>query len=105
MPIDPPLPYTDVLEDTIVDIDLLLGEHLDTLSTGDREVDFNPSRDIEELERLLADDLSQSQGFGRNDEGDRDLFFRFSSYAITLRISYDLEDLRACFQSSNHAVS
>ncbi|GKA30992.1 hypothetical protein Tco_0717297 [Tanacetum coccineum] len=38
-------------------IDLLLGEHLDTLSTGDREIDFNPSRDIEELERLLADDL------------------------------------------------
>ncbi|GKA70482.1 hypothetical protein Tco_0776621 [Tanacetum coccineum] len=56
MPIDPPLPCTDVLGDTIVDIDLLLGEHLDTLSTGDREVDFNPSRDIEELECLLADD-------------------------------------------------
>ncbi|GJW19059.1 hypothetical protein Tco_0026495 [Tanacetum coccineum] len=33
-----------------------LGEHLDTLSTRDREIDFNPSRDIEELERLLADD-------------------------------------------------
>ncbi|GKB49967.1 hypothetical protein Tco_0900720 [Tanacetum coccineum] len=56
MPIDPPLPCTDVLGDTIVDIDLLLGKHLDTLSMGDREVDFNPSRDIEELERLLADD-------------------------------------------------
>ncbi|GJW07704.1 hypothetical protein Tco_1570127 [Tanacetum coccineum] len=56
MPIDPPLPCTDVLGDTIVDIDLLLGEHLDTLSTGDREIDFNPSRDIEELERLLVDD-------------------------------------------------
>ncbi|GJT31000.1 hypothetical protein Tco_0911275, partial [Tanacetum coccineum] len=37
-------------------INLPLGEHLDTLSIGDREVDFNPSRDIEELERLLADD-------------------------------------------------
>ncbi|GKG19893.1 hypothetical protein Tco_0376992, partial [Tanacetum coccineum] len=34
----------------------LLGEHLDTLLTGDREIDFNPSRHIEELERLLADD-------------------------------------------------
>ncbi|GJX59475.1 hypothetical protein Tco_0290865 [Tanacetum coccineum] len=55
MPIDPPLPCTDVLGDTIVDIDLLLGEHLDTLLMGDREVDFNPSKDIEELERLLAD--------------------------------------------------
>nr|GEU75208.1 hypothetical protein [Tanacetum cinerariifolium] len=51
-----PLPCTDVLGDVIVDIDLLLGEHLDTLSTGDREIDFNPSRDIEELKRLLVDD-------------------------------------------------
>nr|GFB19313.1 hypothetical protein [Tanacetum cinerariifolium] len=40
----------------IVDIDLLLGEHLDTLSTGDSEIDFNPSMDIEELECLLPDD-------------------------------------------------
>ncbi|GJY47424.1 hypothetical protein Tco_0436487 [Tanacetum coccineum] len=51
-----PLPCTDVLGDAIVDIDLLLGEHLDTLSIGDKEIDFNPSRDIEELERLLVDD-------------------------------------------------
>ncbi|GJX31450.1 hypothetical protein Tco_0241305 [Tanacetum coccineum] len=56
IPIDPPLPYTDVLGDTIVDRDLLLGEHLDTLSIGDREIDFNPIRYIEELERLLVDD-------------------------------------------------
>ncbi|GJY21264.1 hypothetical protein Tco_0393830 [Tanacetum coccineum] len=53
MPIDLPLPWTDVLGDTIVDIDLLLGEHLDTFSIGDREIDFNPIRDIEELEHLL----------------------------------------------------
>ncbi|GJU28228.1 putative ribonuclease H-like domain-containing protein [Tanacetum coccineum] len=52
-----PLPCTDVLGDAIVDIALPLGEHLDTLSTGDREIDFNPSKDIEELERLLANDL------------------------------------------------
>ncbi|GJX25087.1 hypothetical protein Tco_0231383 [Tanacetum coccineum] len=51
-----PLSCTDVLGDAIVDIDLPLGEPLDTLSTGDREINFNPSRDIEELERLLADD-------------------------------------------------
>ncbi|GKB79099.1 hypothetical protein Tco_0945994 [Tanacetum coccineum] len=56
MPIDPPLPCTDVLGDVIVDIDLLLREHLDTLSTRDREIDFNSSKDIEELEQLLADD-------------------------------------------------
>nr|GEW13380.1 hypothetical protein [Tanacetum cinerariifolium] len=52
-----PLPCTDVLGDAIVDIDLLLDEHLDTLLMADREIDFNPSKDIEELERLLADDL------------------------------------------------
>ncbi|GKD72398.1 hypothetical protein Tco_1330680, partial [Tanacetum coccineum] len=51
-----PLPCTDVLGDVIVDIALPLGEHLDTLSMGDREIDFNPIRDIEKLERLLADD-------------------------------------------------
>ncbi|GJV66327.1 hypothetical protein Tco_1477155 [Tanacetum coccineum] len=51
-----PLRCTDILGDAIVDIDLLLGEHLDTLSTRDREIKFNPIRDIEELERLLADD-------------------------------------------------
>ncbi|GJW10654.1 hypothetical protein Tco_1576481 [Tanacetum coccineum] len=51
-----PLPCTDVLGDAIVDIDLLLGEHIDTLSTGDKEIDFNAIREIEELERLLADD-------------------------------------------------
>ncbi|GJY46677.1 hypothetical protein Tco_0435740 [Tanacetum coccineum] len=45
MPIDPPLPCTDVLGDTIVDIDLPFGEHLDTLSMRDRETEFNP-RDI-----------------------------------------------------------
>ncbi|GJZ79731.1 hypothetical protein Tco_0644568 [Tanacetum coccineum] len=56
MLIDPPLPCTDVLGDTIVDINLPLGEHLDTLSTGDREIDLDPIRDIEELERLLVDD-------------------------------------------------
>nr|GFD11185.1 hypothetical protein [Tanacetum cinerariifolium] len=36
--------------------DLLLGEQLDTLSTGDREINFNPRRDIKELECLLPDD-------------------------------------------------
>ncbi|GJU86220.1 hypothetical protein Tco_1293766 [Tanacetum coccineum] len=51
-----PLPCTDVLGDAIVDIDLPLGEPLDTLSMGNRKIDFNPSRDIQELERLLADD-------------------------------------------------
>ncbi|GKB34351.1 hypothetical protein Tco_0879293 [Tanacetum coccineum] len=55
MPITTHLPTTDVREEKL-DIDLPLGEHLDTLLTGDKEVDFNPNRDIEELERLLADD-------------------------------------------------
>nr|GEW59157.1 MAK10-like protein [Tanacetum cinerariifolium] len=82
MPIDPPLPCTDVLGDAIVDIDLLLGEHLDTLSTGDREIDFNPVRDIEELECLLADD-----------------------HVPVPKNPSDREDLCAYFQSSSHAVS
>nr|GEV46952.1 hypothetical protein [Tanacetum cinerariifolium] len=55
MPIDtPPSPYLVVLGDK--KIDLLLRDNLDALLTGDRKIDFNPCRDIEELERLLADD-------------------------------------------------
>ncbi|GKB90490.1 hypothetical protein Tco_0962762, partial [Tanacetum coccineum] len=49
-----PSPYLVVFGDE--KIDLLLRNDLDTLLTGDREIDFNPCRDIEELERLLADD-------------------------------------------------
>ncbi|GJS84994.1 hypothetical protein Tco_0751535 [Tanacetum coccineum] len=55
MPATTPLPTTNVREENL-DINLPLGEHLDTLSIGDRENDFDPIRDIEELERLLADD-------------------------------------------------
>ncbi|GJX83393.1 hypothetical protein Tco_0332874 [Tanacetum coccineum] len=50
-----PSPYLVVLGDE--KIDLLLRNDLDTLLMGDREIDFNPCRDIEELERLLANDL------------------------------------------------
>nr|GEU47387.1 NAC domain-containing protein [Tanacetum cinerariifolium] len=39
----PPLPCTNVLGDAKVDIDLPFGEHLDTLLTGDMEIEFNPS--------------------------------------------------------------
>ncbi|GKA85528.1 hypothetical protein Tco_0807182 [Tanacetum coccineum] len=49
-----PSPYLVVLGDE--KIYLLLRVDLDTLLTGDREIDFNPCRDIEELERLLAND-------------------------------------------------
>ncbi|GJQ97135.1 hypothetical protein Tco_0008274 [Tanacetum coccineum] len=57
MPVDsPPLPCTDVLGDAKVDIDLPFREHLDTLSIGNREINFSPCRDIEELESLLTDD-------------------------------------------------
>ncbi|GJY88449.1 hypothetical protein Tco_0503077 [Tanacetum coccineum] len=54
MPATSPLPTTDVREENL-DTNLPIGEHLDTLSTGDREINFNHIRDIEELERLLAD--------------------------------------------------
>ncbi|GJT37136.1 hypothetical protein Tco_0937001 [Tanacetum coccineum] len=57
MPLDsPPSPRLNVLGERKVDIDLPFGEHLGTLSTGDKEIDFNPIRDIEKLERLLAND-------------------------------------------------
>ncbi|GJR12492.1 hypothetical protein Tco_0795144 [Tanacetum coccineum] len=46
-----PSPYLVVLGDE--KIDLLLRDDLDTLSTEDKEIDFNPIRDIDELERLL----------------------------------------------------
>ncbi|GJS50617.1 hypothetical protein Tco_0623979 [Tanacetum coccineum] len=47
MPIDSQhLPCIVVLGDE--EIDLLLRDDVDTLSTGDREIDFDPSRDIEE---------------------------------------------------------
>ncbi|GKB72079.1 hypothetical protein Tco_0933491, partial [Tanacetum coccineum] len=49
-----PSPYLVVLGDE--KIELLLRDDLDTLLTGDRKIDFNPYRDIEELERLLAND-------------------------------------------------
>ncbi|GJY15134.1 hypothetical protein Tco_0385556 [Tanacetum coccineum] len=38
-------------------IDLPFGEDLDTLLLGDREFDFNPLRDVENLGRFIADDL------------------------------------------------
>ncbi|GKC28701.1 hypothetical protein Tco_1035995, partial [Tanacetum coccineum] len=53
MPIDsPPLPCIDFLGDRKVDIDLPFGENLDTLSIGDREIDFNPS-DLETIGPVL----------------------------------------------------
>ncbi|GKC74695.1 hypothetical protein Tco_1120578 [Tanacetum coccineum] len=81
-----PLPCIDVLGDAIIDIDLLLGEQLDTLLTGDSEIDFNPIRDIEELERLLADDpvlvprvfddpLGNSDSMSRSSETKGDILF------------------------------
>ncbi|GKC31039.1 hypothetical protein Tco_1038333 [Tanacetum coccineum] len=56
MPIDtPPSPYLVVLG--VEMIDLLLRNDLETLSMGDRDIDFNPCRDIEELEHLLANEF------------------------------------------------
>ncbi|GKE13367.1 hypothetical protein Tco_1416918 [Tanacetum coccineum] len=50
MPLDSlPSPRLDVLGDRKVDIDLPFGEHLDTLLTGDREIDFNHS-DLETID-------------------------------------------------------
>ncbi|GJT72881.1 hypothetical protein Tco_1384993 [Tanacetum coccineum] len=49
-----PSPYLVVLGDE--KIALLLRDDLDTLSTRDRDIDFNPIRNIEELEHLQAND-------------------------------------------------
>ncbi|GKB16719.1 hypothetical protein Tco_0850642 [Tanacetum coccineum] len=49
-----PSPYLVVLGDE--KINLILRDDLDTLLMGDMEINFNPCRDIEELERLLAND-------------------------------------------------
>ncbi|GKA05195.1 hypothetical protein Tco_0684315 [Tanacetum coccineum] len=141
-----PLPCTVVLGDAIIDIDLLLGEHLDTLSMRDREIDFNPSNsdsmsrssetsdlfeeliaefslndsipteiddryhdsegDILYFEQLLNEDTSSniSPTFLPIESSSLDLPLS-DPKQICLRIFYDLEDLRACFQSFNHAVS
>ncbi|GKB74117.1 hypothetical protein Tco_0935529 [Tanacetum coccineum] len=103
MPIDsPPLPCTDVLRDEKVDIDLPFGEHLDTLSTGDRETNFNPS-DLETIDPVpdprmfdvpLGNDDSISRSF---DVIISNPLFDFDDY-FTLRIDNkffddDFEDL------------
>ncbi|GJW53893.1 hypothetical protein Tco_0097978 [Tanacetum coccineum] len=55
MPINtPPSPYLVILGDEKTN--LLLRDDLDTHLMGDREIDFNPCRDIKELECLLAND-------------------------------------------------
>ncbi|GKF96659.1 hypothetical protein Tco_0292480 [Tanacetum coccineum] len=95
MPIDPPLPCPDILGDTIVDIDLLLGEHLNTLLTGDREIDFNPIRDIEELEWLLADDPVPlprmfDKPFGNSDSVPRSYDVTFSNLLFDFNDDYTL---------------
>ncbi|GKE03281.1 hypothetical protein Tco_1395299 [Tanacetum coccineum] len=95
IPIDPPLLCTDVLGDVIVDIDLLLGEHLNTLLTGDREIDFNPIRDIEELEWLLADDPVPlprmfDKPFGNSDSVPRSYDVTFSNLLFDFNDDYTL---------------
>ncbi|GJW89175.1 hypothetical protein Tco_0164515 [Tanacetum coccineum] len=51
----PPFPCTNVLGEVKVDIDLPFGE-VDTLSMGDKEIDLNYHRDVENLGSFLADD-------------------------------------------------
>ncbi|GJQ94255.1 hypothetical protein Tco_0005394 [Tanacetum coccineum] len=170
--VDDLVPILRESELTFDSTDLEYREHLDTLSTGDREIDFDPIRDIEELECLLVDDpvpvlrvfdapLGHSNLISRSFDvtfsnslfdfnDDYNLcydnpFFneeledisnldplestpfidessllvipfsdpthiclrgveRFDPFFSLTQIPYDLEDLRACFQSSNHAV-
>ncbi|GKE72077.1 hypothetical protein Tco_1534118, partial [Tanacetum coccineum] len=67
MPLDsPPSHRLDVLGDRKVDIDLPFGEHLDTLLTGDREINFNPSdietNDLIPVPRVFDEPLGNSNG-------------------------------------------
>ncbi|GJS93267.1 hypothetical protein Tco_0800235 [Tanacetum coccineum] len=92
MPATTPLPTTDVKEESL-DINLPLGEHLDTLSTGDMEVDFNPSKDIEELERLLADDpvpVPRVFPLGHSDSISRSYDVTFSNPLFDFNDDYSL---------------
>ncbi|GJZ52135.1 hypothetical protein Tco_0606650 [Tanacetum coccineum] len=54
--VDGLVPILRESELTLVNLDLECREQIDTLSMGDKEIDFNPSRDIEELEHLLSFD-------------------------------------------------
>ncbi|GJT90271.1 hypothetical protein Tco_1079116 [Tanacetum coccineum] len=90
IPVTTPLPTTDVREEK-VDINLPFGEHFDILSTGDREIDFNPIRDIEELEQLLADDPVPVPKVFDEPLGNSDLISR--SYNVTFsNLIFDFND-------------
>ncbi|GJY70959.1 hypothetical protein Tco_0474662 [Tanacetum coccineum] len=94
MPATTPLPTTDVREENL-DINLPLGEHLDTLSTGDREIDFDPSMGIEELECLLADDPVPvpkvfDEPLGNSDSVPRSYDVNFSSPLFSFNDDYTL---------------
>ncbi|GKC16753.1 hypothetical protein Tco_1013535 [Tanacetum coccineum] len=94
MPLDsPPSPRFDVLGERKVDI--ALGEHFDTLSTGDKEINFDPIRDIEELERLLNDDpvlvpREFDEPLGHSDSISRSYDVTFLNYLFDFNDDYTL---------------
>ncbi|GKA45550.1 hypothetical protein Tco_0738346 [Tanacetum coccineum] len=90
MPIDsPPLPCIDFLGDRKVDIDLPFGENLDTLSIGDREIDFNPS-DLETIGPVL-DPRMFDVPLGNDDSISR--YFSYSLITDNKIFDDDFEDL------------
>ncbi|GJX81064.1 hypothetical protein Tco_0329213 [Tanacetum coccineum] len=89
MPIDsPPLSCTDVLGDAKVDIDLLFREHLDTLSTRDREIDFNPS-DLETIDPV-ADLRMFDVPLGNGDSISRSFDMTISNFIFDFDNNYSL---------------
>nr|GEU99297.1 hypothetical protein [Tanacetum cinerariifolium] len=91
-----PSPYLVFLRDE--KIDLLLRDDLDTLLTGDREIDFNPINfDLmprsSETSDLFVELIAE---FGLDDSIPTEIDYRIPS---------DREDLRACFQSSNRVIT
>ncbi|GJT92695.1 hypothetical protein Tco_1081540 [Tanacetum coccineum] len=98
----PPSPRLDVLGGENFDVNSPFGEYLDTLLTGDREIDFNPSNietndpvpDPRMLDVPLGNDDSMYRSF---DVTISNLLFEFDDY-FTLRIDNtifddDFEDL------------
>ncbi|GKE58206.1 hypothetical protein Tco_1497391, partial [Tanacetum coccineum] len=82
---------------TLDSTDLECREHLDTLSMGDREIDFNPIRDIEELEWLLADDPVPvpvprvfDEPLGHSDSISRSFDMTFSNSLFDFNDDYNL---------------
>nr|GEV97122.1 NAC domain-containing protein [Tanacetum cinerariifolium] len=89
MPLDsPPSPRLDILGERKVDINLSFGEHLDTLLTGDKEIDFNlkdiETKDLIPVPRVFDELLGNSNLVPRSYD------VTFSHYFLEFNDDYNL---------------